>query len=226
MRNSRIITYIIGILAFLIPLKLYFTPPTDYDGGPMMAYNFLFFYPLAFLSILLSIIVFFRLKYFKNDLKSKISLIILILPSSILTLLVAINFIQIANEPEIIDLETLNNTVNLNVNDSLEIKLYGLTKRTLDNNEEIITVKIINLIPYINGKYSFKDGGKFTSKSANQEIYYKIENDTLIIYNQDFDFNFFNTTRISLPFKIENFESKRIKTEQLEEINFKNFDWK
>jgi len=190
-----------------------------------MAYNLLFFYPFVFLSIILSIVVIFRLKYFRKKVLPKILLIISILPSLILTIMVLIYFMEITNEPEIFDLEIHNNTINLNVNDSLEVKLHGFTKRTMDDNEEIIEVKILNLVPHINGKYSYKDGGEFISKSENQDIFYKIKNDSVIIYGYKYEFTFFNKTRIPLPFKIENVETQRIK-EQLEKMEFKKFNWK
>lgn len=226
MEKGKIITFIIGILAFSITIKLYFTPPTDYDGGPMLAYNLFFFYPLLLLSIFLSIVVIFRLKYFKKDIRSKLLLIISIVPSLIFLLIFLRNIVQIANEPEILDLDIPNNSINLNVNDSLKVNLHGFTKRTLDINEEIITLKIINIVPYINGIYSFKDGGKFTSKSENHQLFYKIENDSLILYNQEYEFSFFNSTRLSLAFNVKNIEPEKIKIKQLEEMGFKNFNWK
>jgi hypothetical protein len=226
LKKNKIITYIIGLISFLIPVKLFLTPPTDSDGGPMMAYNFLFFYPLVFLSVILSIIVIFRLKYFGKEFLPKIPLFISVLPSSILTIMVLINFVRISTEPEILDLEIHNNTINLNVNDSLEIKLHGFTKRTMGKNDEIIEVKIVNLIPYVNGKYSFKDGGKFISKNNNQEIFYKIKNDSLVIYNYGYEYDFYNKTRIPLPFKIQNFETQKIKKEQPKRLGIEKFNWK
>lgn len=204
---------------------MFFSPPTDYDGGPMLAYNIGFFYPLIFLSILLSIIVVFRLKYFKKNNTAKALLILSILPSSYFLFLIIVKSILIATEPEVLDLEILNNTINLNVNDSLEIKLHGYTKRTLNDNEEVITVKIINLVPYINDTYSFKDGGKFTVRSRDPEIFYKIEKDTLKIINKGYEFNYFNKTRVPLPYKIENIGSDSINKDQLKRLNFKNFIW-
>ncbi len=226
MRKSKIITYIIGLIAFLIPIKLYLTPPTDFDGGPMMAYNFLFFYPLVFLSIVLSVIVVFRLRYFGKEVLPKLLLFISILPSSILTILVFINFIRIANEPEILDLEIPNNAIDIKVNDSLEIKLSGFTKRKMEENEKIIEEKIVNLIPYVNGKYRFKDGGKFISNYKNQEILYKVINDSLIVFNYEYEYNYFNNKRIPLPFKIETAETHKITKEKLESQGFKKFNWK
>lgn len=150
---------------------------------------------------------------------------IAILPSSILALLVLINFIRIANEPEILDLEIPNNTIDIKVNDSLEIKLHGYTKRTRDENEEIIEEKVINLVPYVDGNFRFKDGGKFTGSSKNQEIFYRIINDSLIIYNYEYEYDFFNKTRIPLPFKVENGDTAKIKKEKLSGRGFDKFIW-
>ena len=226
MRKGKIITYIIGIVAFIIPIKLYLTPPTDYDGGPMMAYNFLFFYPLTFLAIILSIIVVFRLKYFRNEILSKVLLYISIIPSTILTIMVLINAIRIANEPEILDLEIPNNTVNIRVNDSLEIKLHGFTKRIKGENDEIIEQKIVNLVPYVDEKYRFKDGGKFTGDSKNQELFYNMVNDSLVVFNFQYDYHFFNKKRIALPFKIESASIQKLSEEKMKSQGFKKFEWK
>jgi len=218
--KSKIITYVIGSIAFIIPIKLYLTPPTDFDGGPMLAYNFLFFYPLLFLSIILSIIVIHRLKGFKNEFIPKLILAISTLPSLILAIMVLINIVRIANEPEIIDVEIPNNKINIVVNDSLELKLIGFTKRSSINNEEVIEIKKINLVPYINGTYSFKDGGEFISKSEYQDLLYEIKNDSLMFYVSGYEYYYYNKTRIPLPFKVE-----RLENDKLERTNFNKFKW-
>ena len=200
-------------------MKLYLTPPTDYDGGPMLAYNFLFF-PLLIVSVILSIIVLFRLKKIGKHFLTKLPLLIMVLPSFILIIIVLINISRISNEPEILDLEISNTTIDIKVNDSLDIKLAGFTKRTMGENEEIIEKKIVNLIPYVNGKYRFKDGGKFISSSKNPEIFYKIKNDSLIVLNHQFEYDFFNKTRIDLPFKIE---STEIIIDNMKNEGFKKF---
>jgi hypothetical protein len=224
LKKSKIFTCIIGALSFSIPIILFFTPPTDYDGGPMLGYNLLFFFPLSFLALIFSSIVYFRLKYFRADLSIKLMLIIATLPALILAATILFNFVRISNQPEILDLEIPNETIKINLNDSLEIKLHGFTKRTLEN-EKIIEVKIINLVPYINGMYSFKDGGKFISNKKNQELLYNIQNDSLIIYAKEYEFSFFNKTRIPLPFKIEKIESLKTEKEQQEKNDLKKINW-
>ena len=186
----------------------------------MLAYNFLFFYPLLIVSVILSIIVLFRLKKIGKHFLTKLPLLIMVLPSFILIIIVLINISRISNEPEILDLEISNTTIDIKVNDSLDIKLAGFTKRTMGENEEIIEKKIVNLIPYVNGKYRFKDGGKFISSSKNPEIFYKIKNDSLIVLNHQFEYDFFNKTRIDLPFKIE---STEIIIDNMKNEGFKKF---
>ena len=204
-------------------MKLYLTPPTDYDGGPMLAYNFLFFYPLLTISVILSIIVIFRLKSIGKHFLPKLPLLILILPSFILIIVVLISISRISNEPEILDLEISNTIIDIKVNDSLDIKLAGFTKRTMGENDKIIEKKIVNLIPYVNGKYRFKDGGEFIGEYNNTDIFYNVKNDSLIILNYQFQYDFFNRTRIDLPFKIENSE---IIIDNVNSYGFKKFNWK
>src|SRR5690625_1300810 len=218
---KKITTYLIAITAFAIPVKLYFTPPTDYDAGPMMAYNFLFFYPLAFLSIILSIIVIFRLKFFKKDLGSLFLLIIAVIPSIRLIFLILYNIIRISNEPPYdLNIELHNNTVKLKINDTLDVNLYGYTNKISENNE-ITLFKKINVVPYINQKYSFKDGGSFYSDSENYDVYYKVRNDSLFLYSVDVDFSFFNKQRIQLPIMIKQNELLNESSKELEIEGYK-----
>ena len=224
--KRKLITYVIGIIAFTLPLILYFSPPTDSDGGPMMAYNFLFFYPVAFLAIILSLIVTFRIKSFKKDLISKALLVLSIIPTLILTSLILLKFYRISNEPPYdLNLEIHNNTINLQVNDTLAVNLHGFVEKKLNSNDEIIEVKKINIIPYIHHKYSFKDGGYFKSKSANNEVYYKLKNDSLIIYSR-VGFEYFNKTRLPLPFFVSKLDIKKETKEEMTKNGFKKFVWK
>ena len=133
---------------------------------------------------------------------------------------------RIASEPEILDLEIPNNTVNIRVNESLEIKLHGYTKRTIGENDNIIEHKIVNLVPYVDGKYRFKDGGKFTGITKNQELFYNMINDSLVVFSFQYEFHFFNRKRIALPFKIESSNTHKLTKEELKNQGFKKFEWK
>lgn len=201
------------------------TPPSDFDGGPMLAYNFLFFYPLAFLSIILSIIVVFRWRHFSKTIFPKVFLFISILPSIILTVMVIVNFLRIANEPEILDLEIYNTTVSVKVNDSLEVKLHGLTKRIMAENDSIIEQRIVNLIPYVDGEYRYKDGGEFTGFSEKSDLYFITNNDSLNIYSVENDFQYFNVKRTELPIKIKSIIAHKLSIEKLEREGFKKMEW-
>jgi len=226
LKKNKAITYLIGFFAFLIPIIIHLNPPTDFDGGPMLAYNFGFFFPLATISLILSVIVLFRLKYFEGYLLPKVLLLLSILPSSALTVMIFFHILRISNEPETLDLEFHNQTIELKLSDSLEIKLHGYTKRTLGHIDEVIEEKIINIVPYIDGVYSFKDGGKLTSIVENQKIFYEVINDSLIVYSNKYDFVFFNSTRIPLPFRIVNLDSDEEKLKQLENKKLDKFLWK
>lgn len=204
---------------------MYFTPPTDHDGGPMMAYNFLFFYPLSLISIFLSVIVIYRLKDFKDDLLSKIILIISIVPTILLTILITLNLYRVASEPKNFNIEVPNNEVNIIIKDSLKIELNGFTKIVLDNNGDYKNKKIINLLAYSKDKYKYKEGGKFTTISKNQKLIYKVKNDSLIIYKQDYEFSYFYDNRNGLPVKIEDIRNTNFSISELERMQFKTFYW-
>ena len=226
MNYKKKLVLILGIIAFSIPIKLYYTPPTDFDGGPMMAYNFLFLFPLSILSILLSIIIIFRLKDFKDDIFSKIVLIISIIPTLILTIFIILNIYRISNEPKNFNLEQPNNEVALSINDSLKIELNGLTNIVLDGNGDYTNKKVVNLLAYTNGKYKYKEGVKFTSISSNPKIAYKIKHDSLIIYKQDYEFSYFYETRKGIPIRIDDIRDTQLSMEELERLKFKMFIWK
>jgi hypothetical protein len=227
MKKRKVITYIIGIIVFLLPILLYLTPPKDSDGGPMMSYNFFYFYPIFFLSIILSVIIIFRLKLFKHDLKSIILLLVSILPTIYLTTFIFINFKQIYDEPPYdLNIELPNNTVNLKVNDTLDVNIHGFTNKKSIDDEEIVLIKKINIVPHINKHYSFKDGGCFIGDSNNYEVYYKVNNDSLFLYSVGVDFSYYNKKRISLPILISKHDFQKDAIKEIENKGFKKFEWK
>jgi hypothetical protein len=78
----------------------------------------------------------------------------------------------------------------------------------------------------VDGKYRFKDGGKFIGDSKNQELFYNMVNDTLVVFNFQFEYHFFNRKRISLPFKIESNTIQNLSEEKMKSQGFKKFEWK
>lgn len=227
MKKEQIITYLIGIIVFVLPIIVYFTPPKDSDGASMMTYNFFFFFPITFASFILSLIIVFRLKKFKNDLFSKILLIVSIIPTIGLVILITINIIRIFNElPYDSNIELPNNTVNLTINDTLDVNLHGFTNNKTVENKQIILIKKINIVPYINKNYSYKDGGCFIGDSENYEVYYKIRNDSLFLYSVGVDFSYFNKKRIPLPILITKYDSQKDTLNEIEKNGYKKFEWK
>jgi hypothetical protein len=82
--TSKIIALICAFLSVLAWVIIYSNPPTDSDGGPMMAHNILFFYPLVTLSGVLSTITI--VISIKNFIKTKSIKNWLLLTSSLLAL--------------------------------------------------------------------------------------------------------------------------------------------
>jgi uncharacterized membrane protein YozB (DUF420 family) len=67
---------ILAIIAVILIIVIFLNPPTDFDDGAMMTYNFLFFFPLVFFagilsitSILIAVIKLVRKKTEKKTLK-------------------------------------------------------------------------------------------------------------------------------------------------------------
>jgi hypothetical protein len=93
MKIKNSIKYIFAILVFILPIYIYLTPPSDTDGGPMLAYNFLFFYPILFVSTLISLFLIGKsLSNFKHKKIENLFILFSTIPTILLLLLILINF--------------------------------------------------------------------------------------------------------------------------------------
>jgi len=195
--NRKIIKYFFTILVFVLPIYIYFTPPTDSDGGPMLAYNFLFFYPILLVSTIISLtLIIIGLKNFKNN-KIENSLILAsTLPTISLLLLVFVNISRIQSVEQYEE-KRENKSANeiVKINDELTINLEGYTfeeirkKVTFTPNKEKINYYTSN--QFVQGSYdSFY-------------LYYKVINDSLEIYiPNDEPLYFTNDGLKKLPLKV------------------------
>lgn len=87
--------YFLALVVFLIPIYLFFSPPVDRDGGPMLAYNFLFFYPLLILCFLISIgLIISSINNIKVNKKESLIILFSTLPTIFLFSLVIIHIIN------------------------------------------------------------------------------------------------------------------------------------
>lgn len=172
--------YLISVLTFVIPIYLFFTPPDDTDGGPMLGYNFLFFFPMLILMIILStVLLIFALKSFnKNKLINSI-LVSSTFPALFLVVLTILNFLRIDrnNSDYKVPVEVLNRSQKISVNPNLTITMNGYTYQKNRKKIEFIP-ETFNKIKYTTNTFC---QGNFTTFY----LYYTVVNDSLNIYIPD-----------------------------------------
>lgn len=220
--NKKIVKYVFAVLVFILPIYIYYTPPSDTDGGPMLAYNFLFFYPILFISTIISIVlIIISLINFKHKKIENLLIIFSTIPTIFLLILVAkhINNIQ----------DQINNE---NLNEETELKVTTEIVK-LNNN------LVINLDGYeyknIRRKITFTPNKEkseiFTSNQFSQGnydsffLFYKVFNDSLEIYiPEDEPLYYMNDGYKKLPIKAIQIKSDKI--DSLNKSNLKQFKWK
>jgi uncharacterized membrane protein len=179
MKKPVVITVTLALIAFVINVVLELTPPTDSDGGPMMAYNLTYYYPLFIISFIFSISVLLRFRTLAGKPLFKVIVIILILPTILLTSFGVVRYFNTSSEPDLVGFEFHNNTVELIVNDTLSVKIYGYNKVILGENNEEIQVVRVNVVPQINDVSRYMDRGDFEGESGHFKLFYQVLNDTL-----------------------------------------------
>jgi hypothetical protein len=221
---KKYLIYLLSLLAFLIPLYLFFTPPTDRDGGPMLAYNFLFFFPLLILAIILSIILLiFSLKSFnKNKFKNSV-LVISTFPALFLLALTILHIISISGNDSgyKVPVEVINRYEKIRVNKNLSLTMTGYTY-------EKIRKKII-FIPETSNKIKYTANTFCQGDFSTFFLYYKIKNDSIYIYIPDNEPLYYINDRLkALP--IKTIKLSAVKKDSLDLLTkkevIKKFIWK
>ncbi len=209
--------YLISLLAFLIPIYLFFTSPTDRDDGSMLAYNFLFFFPLLILAIILSIILLiFSLKSFnKNKFKNSV-LVISTFPTLFLLALTILNIISLSGNDSgnKIPVEVLNRYEKVRVNKNLNITMTGYTYEKLR--------KKIEFIPETSNKIKYTTNNFCQGNFSTFFLYYKIKNDSIYIYIPDNEPLYYVNDRLKkLP--IKTIKLSAVKKDSLDLLTKKGF---
>ena len=211
---KRIIKYFFALVTFAIPIYIYFTPPTDSDGGPMLAYNFLFFYPLLFLSSIISLILIYSAtKKFKLNKIENCLILVSTLPTVILLILVFANIFTISNGNEYKEeFEQETSKKEIKISDKLTLKLQGYIFKNIR--------KKVEFIPYTENNKTYTTNQFVQGKYDTFFLYYKVENDSLIIYIPDDELLYYTNDGLKkLPIKVIN--SKKTP----EEKNLNKFEW-
>lgn len=228
-QNIELVLALVAISIFVI---IHLNPPTDYDGGPMMAYNFLFYLPLKLLSVLLAlistIIAMKRLrKKGKNQVLVKkvalgLSLFILV---DFCLLLFSIVYYNLAEEVTLIPdpVYSKKDFITLQSKDTIHLTAYNwgenLEKRKLYFSQE----------EFGSINFSFQESICFQG-DENLEVFYIPEKDTLLLLAPDGShiYEYYKAERVDqIPLKklkltIEQFDSIQV----AEKNRIQSFNWK
>ncbi|MBW8362128.1 MAG: hypothetical protein K0M56_08090 [Kaistella sp.] len=222
MMNKKIIKYIFAIVVFILPIYIYFSTPSDTDGGPMLAYNFLFFYPILFISTLISfVLIIISLTNFKHK---KIENL-LILFSTVPTILLLVLFlIHISNIQKQIKNENLNEETELKVSTEM-VKLNDNLTINLDGYQFKNVRRKITFTPNKQKSETYTSN-QFTQGNYDSFfLFYKVHNDSLEIYiPEDEPLYYLNDGNEKLPLKA--IQIKSIKIDSLNKSGLKQFQWK
>lgn len=222
MTIKNIIKYIFAILVFILPIYIYFTPPSDTDGGPMLAYNFLFFYPLLFVSTLISFFLIGKsVTNFKHKKIENLFILFSTIPTILLLLLVLINFITIQKQ---INYEILNEENEFKVSNEM-VKLHDNLTISLDGYQFKNIRRKITFTPN-KEKSEIYTSNQFTQGNYSSFfLFYMVRNDSLEIYIPESEpLYFMDDRKMKLPIKA--IQIKATKIDSLNKLGFKEFQWK
>lgn len=218
---KKYVPYFIALVTFSIPIYIYYTPPTDSDGGPMMAYNFFFFYPLLLLTMVLSaILLSIGYRAFKKHKITGLVLFISTIPTfCLLGLVIFSHSLKEYKYEEPVDM--LNGFEKVQVNKNLELTLTGYTYKEI-RKKITFTPASAGTIEYTRSNFCQGDFHSFF-------LYYAIKNDSIYIYIPDNEPLYYTEDRLrKLPIKI--FQIHQNAKDSLELLTQNNrirkFTWK
>ncbi|MCH7413576.1 hypothetical protein MM213_08780 [Belliella sp. R4-6] len=178
---SKYFSLICGAISIALMIVIFGNPPTDFDGGPMFAYNFLFFLPLLIgIGLLTSIAFIISIKkILKNSEKSlNIFSVVLATPGFFYFGLYLIRIIIIYVEPEPMELP---NRIEVNrTSIVLDGKTIHLTGFNLGVNYTKRRVYISG-IPYFNSEFNSEDA-YFCQGDSTFELFYTSTKDSIFVY--------------------------------------------
>lgn len=219
-----------GLVSLILVTIILSNPPTDFDGGPMLAYNSLFFFPMligAGILSILSLTISIR-KLSKNKGANKglnISSIVLSSPGLIYFSLILLRFLLISGEPE--PTERPDRIYNNSTSIGLDGKTLHLTGFNFGTDYERRRIYISG-IPYFNKEFKIQDA-YFCQGNSEFELFYSNDTDSVYVYipNSEpryHDINGKNLDKVPLraiQITIEQMDSlKNLQTEEM-----KRFKW-
>ena len=201
---KQTIGLILAIIAASFIIVVFLNPPTDFDGGPMMAYNFLFFFPLVLLAGILSIIsmIIAATKLIRRKTEKKtIQIIALSLSTLVFVyfLSVAIRVLTPVNYDYLdeydIPEDQYNTSDSIKVTENKTIHLVGFNwgKRKSQNKRRLY----VSLKPYEDDEFKITETYCHQGDSA-MAIYYQAKLDSIFVYQlSDYSvYTFVNATEL------------------------------
>ena len=179
---------ILAIIAMSLIIIIFLNPPTDFDGGPMMAYNFLFFFPLVLLAGILSIIsiIITITKIVRKKTEKKIIQIITLSLSALVFFYffsIVIRVLTPANYDYLdeydIPEDQYNTSELVNITEDKTIHLVGFNwgNRKNQNKRRLY----VSLKPYENNEFKITETYCHQGDSA-MVIYYQTKLDSIFVY--------------------------------------------
>lgn len=185
---------ILAIVAVVLVIIVFLKPPTDYDGGPMLAYNFFFFIPMiliAGLLSLISIIIVIRKLIKKNRTNTAIKIITICMSLPVLIYAIVIFnyffFPQDIDYPEyeFIPDPTYNCSDSIKTHSDKTIHFVGYHWGKKLENRRVY----ISLTPQACDTFSKVETYCYQGTDK-LEVYYKLQKDSIYVYIPD-DFGFY-----------------------------------
>lgn len=186
--TEQITGLILAIIAISLSIIIFFNPPTDPDGGPMMAYNLGFFFPLILLTGIFSIIsiIIAVKKLARNKTGSKIIPVVslsLSSPAFFYFFLIVINVIvsSVTADYELdeylIPEDTFNASDSIQVAKTKTIYLVGYNWGRKLRGRKLY----ISLSPYKKDEFNVAETYCYQGDSS-MVVYYKVKPASILVY--------------------------------------------
>lgn len=215
-----------SLISLFLIVIIVLNPPTDFDGGPMLAYNFLFFFPILIVAGILSLIsLLLSIRRFTKQKGLNIISIVLSIPGLIYFVLILLRFLIISNEPEPIEKpeQIHNNSESV----LLDGKILHLTGFHFGKDYERKRVYISG-IPYFNNSFK-KEDAYFCQGNSKFELFYSNDSDSLWVYISQSEPMYHNINGKDLnkiPIRAIQLDNSQIDSlMNLESDKIKRFEW-
>ena len=221
---------VFGTVSFALLIIAILNPPTDFDGGPMLAYNFFFFFPMligigifAILAIIISVRGLSKSKRVTKGLK--ISSIALASLGIIYFALILLRFVMITSEPEPVERsETIHNNSTSIVLNGKTIHLTGFNFGPDYQRRRVF----ISGIPYFNKEFKVQEA-YFCQGDSEFELFYSNDTDSVYVYIPDSEpmYRDVNAERLDkVPVRAIQLNSQQIDSlKNLKSNEIKRFTW-